>query len=75
MQVQTVRLWMTTMSIQGKKRIATIFSSGSRSELDEVNTTGSPGKTENGNGDGDLLGGGDGAGGDLQLEDGLRARF
>ena len=32
-QVQTVMLWMTTMSIQGKMRIATIFNSGSGSEL------------------------------------------
>ena len=57
-------LWMTTMSIQGKMRIATIFNSGSGSETD-------------GNGKGDNLGVGEGPGGqdDLELDDVLRACY
>ena len=45
--------------------------------LDEVSTTWSPGKAQDGNWEGDLLGGGDGAGAhdDLQLEDGRRTWF
>ena len=56
MQVQTVRLWMTTMSIQGKMRIATIFIRVGVIfiALDEVSIT------EDGNGKGDNLGVGDG---------------
>ena len=52
--------------LQLRSRVRVIFIA-----LDEVSTTGSPGKAEDGNGDGDHLGGGDGAGGqdDLQLED------
>ena len=55
-QVQTVMLWMTTMSIQGKMRIATIFIRVGVIfiALDEVSIT------EDGNGKGDNLGVGDG---------------
>ena len=58
--------------LQLRIRIRVIFIT-----LDEVSTTGSPGEAEDGNRKGDYLGGGDGAGGqdDLELDDVLRACY
>ena len=58
--------------LQLRSRVRVIFIA-----LDEVSTTGSPGETEDGNREGDYLGGGDGAGGqdDLELDDALGTRF